>query len=51
MALVTASEVKQEKKVSQKEQERILREKLKMASYCPKISGCSWGYMKRKDAK
>lgn len=40
---------KTEKVVDKKEQERILREKLKMASYCPKISGCSWGHMKRKD--
>ena len=51
MALVTEAEYKKDKELSKKEQERILREKLKMASYCPKISGCSWGYMKRKDAK
>ena len=40
---------KVEKVVDKKEQEQILKEKLKMASYCPKISGCSWGYSKRKD--
>lgn len=51
MALVTEAEYKKDKELSKKEQERILREKLKMASYCPKISGCSWGYMKRKDTK
>ena len=51
MTLVTETEYKKDKELSKKEQERILKEKLKMASYCPKIPGCSWGHMKQKDAK
>ena len=51
MALVTEAEYKKDKELSKNEQERILREKLKMASYCPKIPGCSWGYTKQKNTK
>ena len=49
MALVSEAEYKKEKELAKKEKERILKEKLKMASYCPKVSGCSWGYTKRKE--
>ena len=49
MALVSEAEHKKDKEVSKKEKERILKEKLKMASYCPKVSGCSWEYIKRKE--
>lgn len=31
-------------KLSKKDAERIRNEKLKMAAYCPRVSGASWDY-------
>ena len=36
------------KKLSKAEKERIRKEKLKMAEYCPKVSGCSWDFSPRR---
>ena len=36
------------KKLSKADKERIRKEKLKLAEYCPKVSGCSWDYAPRK---
>lgn len=30
------------------EREKAQRELLKLAAYCPKVSGCSWGHQKSK---
>ena len=36
-------------KEEKKEREKARLEKLKLAEYCPKISGCSWDHAKKRD--
>ena len=35
---------RRETRLSKHELEKIRREKLKLAAYCPKVSGCSWNH-------
>jgi len=45
------AETKNEKRkeLTKAEKEKLRQEKLKMASYCPKVSGLSWSHSQRKD--
>ncbi len=46
-AVIHKKSVEKTEKEIRKEKEIALKEKLRMASYCPKISGQSWSHVGR----